>query len=167
MKAFDIGPLILIANSSGSPVDVDNININLFGDNETPTGYVQPVIHNVIQGPYQQPTQFQGDGITLTLVFDVGTMTLSPDTPVQLKFMNAPAPYDSLTVSGFNNYTIETTGTGYSSGGLEVVAGSAAGVVVSAAGSMVVSSGGTANGTLIANGGYERVASSGTIAGNR
>ena len=77
---------------------------------------MQPVIHNVIQGPYQQPSQFQGDGITLTLVFDVGTVTLAPDTPVQLKFMNAPAPYDSLTVSGFNNYTIETTGTGYATG---------------------------------------------------
>ena len=45
MRACNIGPLIPIANSSGTPVDVRSMTIELFADDEMPTRYPQPTIY--------------------------------------------------------------------------------------------------------------------------
>lgn len=91
MSAFPAGgPLISLWDSSTN-ADAATIVITLYDDNETPAGYVQPVMYNYRPAPgggYAVPAQFVGDGLNIGLSLSSATMMVQDDTPISFAFYN-------------------------------------------------------------------------------
>jgi hypothetical protein len=66
--AYTSGPLISVVEP-GTAADVSTISVNIFGQDETPSGYTPPTINNYIAPPaggYAVPTGTSGNNIVLT-----------------------------------------------------------------------------------------------------
>ena len=111
--AMNFGPLISLNTWAGQAADSQDITLTLFADNESPSAdYTRWQIYNYTSGPYTTPV-YNTDSTNLTLNFTAGTMALAMNTPVTLRFMNAAAPYNSVTMSSAGFYTMNSGGGGY------------------------------------------------------
>ncbi|MCP4306105.1 MAG: hypothetical protein GY788_14745 [bacterium] len=88
------GPLISVSQPDGTKRNVDEINMTIFDDGETPTGYETPVIYNHIApdaNGYQQP-----DSTTTTnsikLSFANSEIVLADDTPISFDIYEGEDP---------------------------------------------------------------------------
>ncbi len=92
------GPLISVSQP-GKAQNVDSIDITIFDDDETPTGYVTPVIYNYIAadaGGYQMPDSTSTFN-TVKLNFADQQMVLDEATPISLDiYMGANASGDPI-----------------------------------------------------------------------
>lgn len=105
MKAYAEGGPLISLYSGGS--NVSAINITLYADSDTPSGYETPVIYNKPDpGGFAAPTQFVGDGLNIVLSFINAQAMLKDGTPIRIAW------YSGDTSGNFDNYVdIPTTGT--------------------------------------------------------
>lgn len=111
MKAFNVGPLISVADGTGAAVDSTDITITLFDDTDAPSGYQKPTIYNYTSttSSYAAPT-WVGDGTNLTFDFTAGKMALAQNTPVTLRAMSATTGYTTATMTSAGYYTLQNGG---------------------------------------------------------
>ncbi len=79
------GPLIPVSNPDDGR-NVGRISITLFADGERPTGYVEPVIHNIIEAPaggYAVPTS-AASGLSVKLNLANAGVVVAEETPIVL-----------------------------------------------------------------------------------
>ncbi|WP_108662851.1 hypothetical protein [Acuticoccus kandeliae] len=84
MRQFDVGgPLIPLSNADGT--NVSTINLTIYGDGDTPSGYVTPSINNYIAydgAGYEVPSTTSAN--TITLNFKNSEMILREDAALSL-----------------------------------------------------------------------------------
>lgn len=76
MSQYSVGgPLIIVGQTdptTGTQSDVDAINLTIFDDTETPTGYTQPVIYNYVAAPAGGYTLPDSNGTANNITLNFG-----------------------------------------------------------------------------------------------
>jgi hypothetical protein len=121
------GPLLSVANSSGT--DVSALNLTIFGQTETPTGYVKPTITDYIApsqtsvvsagtvSTYAIPaSNNSGANVKLAFYSQVGAnagVDLKPDTSIAISYLTGEAvdPTTGAVTPVWNTVTIDGGGT--------------------------------------------------------
>lgn len=116
-RAYSVGPLINVSDGTGSATDSFDINVTLYADNDTTSGYSPQVIGNYLApgaGGYLVPSGVNTNRIQTTLNFNVGTMSLKAGTPVTIVLKGATSAGDVAlpTITAFGNYQV-TSGSPY------------------------------------------------------
>ena len=86
------GPLISLWDSSTNS-NVSNINLTLYADSDTPSGYTPKVIYDYLAptGTYAAPVQFAQDPENITLSFISGSVAMKDGTPIKVAFYSGGA----------------------------------------------------------------------------
>lgn len=121
------GPLLSSANASGT--DVSALNLTIFGQTETPAGYVTPTIYDYIApsqtsvvsagtvSTYAIPTSNNsGANVTLSFYSQVGAnagIDLNPDTSIAISYLTGETvdPTTGVVTPVWNTVTINGAGT--------------------------------------------------------
>jgi len=112
MRQYAEGGPLLSTWDATTNSNVSTISINLFDDSDTPTGYVKPVIYNIIDEPaggYALADGSATNGINVSLVFADGAAVLKNGTPIKVE---VPTGYDSASGTySFTSFTVSADGT--------------------------------------------------------
>lgn len=98
MAAYSQGGPLLSLNAPGTSTNLATLNLTIYGDTDTPSGYTTPVINNYIaptSGTNYEIGTYQGNGSSITLDFGSGqALAFREDVPI---FFNFITGYDGTT----------------------------------------------------------------------
>jgi hypothetical protein len=139
MKAYATGGPLLSLWDNSTNQNASTINLKVFGDHETPTGYTERTIYNYLApdaGGYAAATQFVGDGLNIVLSFINAQTMLKDGTPIRIAFYSGGAG------GNFDSYVdIPTSGTIFQNWNIVPDSGAAGGYVAQAYGPAVLTPG--------------------------